>query len=289
MSSKFGLLCFAFGVARGRSGGTLSGPVLVRLLADLGLSESAARSLILRMRREGWLISTRSGRVTHYRLASIVTATEARLERQLRGVRPQWDGGFAALLYSVAERDRAFRDRLRRSAQLAGYATLRPGLLLASTDRWDDLEPVLQDAPKGSQLLRGRLELSEQDSRRVAGELWHLVPLAARYRSVMRSAVAAIQRAERGPARGRQAFAAFAAATMPLYAVSAADPDLPTQLLPADWPGTELGSTIADALRVFGPLLSDYLDQLQPDGDRADPDRLGVDTNLPSGQGAVGT
>ncbi len=258
-----GLVFFAFGVARVGPGDSLSGPVLVRLLADLGVSASATRSLLLRMRREGWLISTRTGRLAHYRLAPIVTATEGRLERQLRGERPKWNGAFAGLLYSIPERHRAFRDRLRRSAQLVGYATLRPGLLLASSDRWDDLAVVLEHPPHGSQLLRARVELSDDDSRRVARELWQLAPLAVRYRAVMHSALAAIERAERRPPSGRSAFTAFVAATLPIFEVSAADPDLPTELLPADWPSAELGAALGKALRVFGPLIGEYVEQLQ--------------------------
>ncbi|MGH3302700.1 MAG: hypothetical protein ACRDOK_13650 [Streptosporangiaceae bacterium] len=43
-------------------GEPVAGPVLLRLLADLGVSGPAARSLLLRMRREGWLTSQRVGR-----------------------------------------------------------------------------------------------------------------------------------------------------------------------------------------------------------------------------------
>ena len=41
--------------------------------------------------------------------------------------------------YEIPEDARAYRDRLRRTGQLLGYATLRPGLTTAATDRWAEL------------------------------------------------------------------------------------------------------------------------------------------------------
>ena len=143
ISPQVGLVCFAFGAAQVQPGDAIAGPVLLRLLADLGVSGPAARSLLLRMRREGWLTSERAGRQARYRLAPVLFAGQDRVERQLRGDRPAWNGSFSGVLYTVPERFRPYRDRLRRSALLLGYVTLRPGLLVATTDRYDELVALL--------------------------------------------------------------------------------------------------------------------------------------------------
>ncbi|MGI8413061.1 MAG: PaaX family transcriptional regulator C-terminal domain-containing protein [Solirubrobacteraceae bacterium] len=258
LARRIGPVCFAFGVARVGPGEQLAGPVLMRLLADLGLSSSASRSLLLRMRREGWLSSERVGREARYRLSPFIDAAQARIERRLRGDRPVWSGSFDGVLYTVPERHRAFRDRLRRSAQLLGYVTLRPGLLIATTDRCEELTSLLPPQPPGSRLLRTRLTLSPQDSRRVAGELWNLDALDARYRAVLAEAQARTARAQRHPPRDRAAFQAFAATTFPVYEIGGQDPDLPAALLPSDWPGERVGATLRRAFEVFGPLLEAY-------------------------------
>jgi DNA-binding transcriptional regulator PaaX len=53
---------------------------------------------------------------------------------------------------------------------------------------------------------------------------------------------------------------AFAEAALPLYRAGSADPDLPAELLPADWPATEPSTAIGNAFTVFVPLVTDYLD-----------------------------
>jgi len=260
------LVCFAFGAAAVPSGGQLpggqlGGRVLIRLLADLGLSEPAARSLLLRMRREGWLHSERAGREAKYRLAPAILAAQARIEAQLRGQRPEWTGSFSGVLYEVPENARAFRDRLRRTAQLLGYGTLRPGLLAATTDRWEELLSLLPAHPAASQVLRTRISLSDGDSRRVAVRMWGLDALAARYRSVLEESRVTTEQAQRH-SPGAAAFRALSAATLPIYDASAEDPDLPAGLLPPDWPGDQLGPALDRAFRAFYPLVGDYLTAL---------------------------
>jgi phenylacetic acid degradation operon negative regulatory protein len=260
---RMGLVVFAFGAASAPfggqlPGGALPGRALLRLLAELGLSPGAARSLLLRMRRDGWLQSTRAGREARYQLAPAISSAQARIERQLRGQRPPWDGSFNGILYEIPEHARSFRDRLRRTAHLLGYVTLRPGLLIAATDRWAELGTLLPGQPPGSQVLKVQLALGPEDSRAVATRLWDLEVLATRYRQVITGAQMLTARASQ-LTPGAEAFRAFAEATLPIYEVTADDPDLPAELLPAGWPDAELAQVLGHALRTFYPLISDYL------------------------------
>jgi phenylacetic acid degradation operon negative regulatory protein len=256
------LVVFAFGAASACGGlrpdGALAGRALMRLLAELGLSPGAARSLLLRMRHDGWLGSERDGREAWYRLSPAIAAAQVRVERQLRGQRPPWPGYFNAVLYEIPEQARPFRDRLRRTAQFLGYVTLRPGLLISTTDRWPELGALLPDQPAGSQLLKAEVALSAQDSRAVAARRWDLDALASRYRQVTAETQARTSRVSQLEP-GAAAFRAFAAATLPVYEVTADDPDLPAELLPADWPGDQLTAALGHSLRAFYPLISDYL------------------------------
>jgi phenylacetic acid degradation operon negative regulatory protein len=269
-----GVVLFAFGVTQTPAGASLPGPLLMRLLADLGLSGSAARAVLLRMRRDGILYSTRDGRVAHYALAPAIGAVEERLEAQLRGKRPTWNGAFHGLLYEVPETHRPFRDRLRRLARLSGYAPLRSGLLIAPTDRTVELAAVLYDTPPQAEVLTLWVELSLPDARRIAGRIWDLETLAQRYRKVLARTTNAIDGLTGAPGTGRDALGALFEALRPVYAVIGDDPDLPSELLPADWPGDQLGQVIGAVLAVLGPAVGAYLDPLR--------EELGVTRHRPT-------
>jgi phenylacetic acid degradation operon negative regulatory protein len=271
LSPQISIVCFAIGVAQVRPGAPVAGPVLLSVLADLGVSSSAARSLLLRMRREGWITSERSGRQAHYRLSPVLSAAEGRLDRHLRGRQPEWNGSFTGVLFSVPERYRSYRDRLRRTAQLLGYVTLRPGLLIATTDRYSELVALLPAQPSGSQLLALTLAFSTDDSRRMARQLWDLDGFATRCQKALATADRHTTAAQQAPIRGAEALRAFAAATLPLFEATANDPDLPAELLPEDWPAAQLGAALRRAFEVFGPSLIAYLGRL---GVTKDPDGL---------------
>ena len=258
-----GLILFALGAARVPPEPPLPGPALIALVGDLGLSEAAGRSAILRMRRGGWLVSRRTGRTVSYAPSAPTLAGHRRRENAFAELDRAGGRQFHALLVSVPERNRAFRDELRRAAHVAGYRTLRAGLLVAPTDRRPELGDLLDRAPRGASVVAGRLELAPADASQVASELWALPDLAARYRVVAAQARAATTAARVDHPAGAAAFRALAAALLPVYEAIADDPGLPGELLPPAWPAAEVGAALGGALRVLGPPVSVHIDDLR--------------------------
>ncbi len=254
---------FALGLAAiGRDEAAVPGPVLITVLSDLGLSESAARAAILRLRRYGWLSSKRDGRQTYYAPTAAIRARQQRVQELFTTASSPWDGAFHGLIYEVPERHRAYRDRLRRCARLLGYASLRGGLLIAPTDGFVEVQSLLSEPPNEAHLLPARIELAAADARRLAHRLWALDALAEDYRARIVAVRDALNSAAGDPPAGPHALLAFAAATQPIYAAISQDPLLPSELLPDDWPATELGAALRAALHTFGPAAVAYVHTL---------------------------
>jgi phenylacetic acid degradation operon negative regulatory protein len=255
---------FALGLAAvGRDEAAVPGPVLIAVLSDLGLSESAARAAILRLRRYGWLSTERRGRYTYYAPTATIRARQQRVQDHFTTPSPPWDGAFHGLIYEVPERHRAYRDRLRRCARLMGYASLRGGLLIAPNDRFLELQSLLSEPPSEAHLLPARIELASVDARRLAHRLWALEALAEEYRARVVAVRDAIEDAASDPPFGPQALRAFAAATQPVYQAIAQDPLLPNELLPDDWPRAELSAALQAAHRALGPAAVAYVHTLR--------------------------
>jgi phenylacetic acid degradation operon negative regulatory protein len=257
------LVFFALGAAQVPPEPPLPGAVLLALLADLGLSEAGARSTILRMRRGGWLVSHRQGRTVAYAPSERILAGHRRRAATFSPPGPQWSGSFHALLVSVPEAARAFRDEFRRAAHIAGYRTMRAGLLVAPSDRRDEIGDILERIPPGASVVPAWLALAADDTRAVANDLWDLAELAERYRALARHARTAAATARDGCAGGAEALHAFAAATLPIYRAVADDPGLPAALLPPGWPAPELGAALGEALGAFGPAVGAHIDGLR--------------------------
>jgi phenylacetic acid degradation operon negative regulatory protein len=238
---------------------------IVRVMRDLGMSETAARGALMRLRRAGRIEARRSGRTVYYHLTDASIKVIDEMTRRMSGDAPEWDGTFHGLLYSIPERHRAFRDSMRRFATLAGYGLLRPGLLVSPwADRWP-LERLLGQAPAGSHILKLQLQVPREEAREVAAEAWELPKLAARYRRQIAGLERRTERLQLSPPRGRTALRVFASTMQGVFGTVAVDPGLPAELLPEDWPQRGLKAAVDRLYPAIGRPAFEHLRELLPE------------------------
>lgn len=163
---------YLFGTIGARA---MPGTVAVPLLADLGMSVSAARTLLHRMRVAGSLATERVGRIAVYRLAGRYLQQYQQIA--FGALVPGWSGAFEAIIYHIPEGRRAQRDQLREQAFAAGFAAPRSGLLIGVSDpdpwaiSWLSRDDIAVD--------RVRLGCDLDTARRLADRAWRLAELAA--------------------------------------------------------------------------------------------------------------
>ncbi|MBO0870877.1 MAG: hypothetical protein J2P15_20170 [Micromonosporaceae bacterium] len=253
---------FLFGIADRGTGDSagLPGPVLVRLLGDLGLSVPAARALIARMTANGQLAATRRGRAADYRLAGPFAESYHRIRTGATGA--PWAGYFHAVLYQVPERNRAFRDLLRRTGIFAGYGLLQQGVLISPTDRSDRLEPVLAQTPRAAQVHFGELHMDHPAAIRAAYAAWDLGALDRTYRAHARRLRAALARRSGPlPPDGRTLRRLCDLLTTPLVDLLRST-GLPAELAPEDWSRPDLLKAIEQLQATYAPPAAAYVQRL---------------------------
>jgi phenylacetic acid degradation operon negative regulatory protein len=249
------LVPYLFGVAATDGRSELPGPVLVTMLGDLGLSRVAARALVARMQRDGQLAGERHGRVVHYRLVGVLAESFQWLHTGAIG--PTWLGYFHTVLYQVPERHRAFRDRLRRTAQLVGYGLLQQGVLICPADRRDLLATVLADIHADSEVYFGELHLDAEAAARAAAAAWELDALNRLFRGHLRTLRAATRRTS-PPPNGDTLRRLSDLVTTPLVDSLLAT-GLPPELAPPDWILPDLRRAIEQLYEVYLPPTVTYL------------------------------
>lgn len=250
---------FVFG---GISATALTGPVLLEMLAHLGHRESAARNILVRLQEMGQISSHRHGRLAVYRLGHAMNKYRA-----VAGADPgPWCGRFCCVIYDVPERDRQVRDRLRHTAAAAGFGTLRPGVLIAPTDRWSSIEHLFRDISPRSWIQTTTLVPTDLDEARTMTErAWDLDSLAGSYRRATH-----IAHHDRSRDPGWDLFLQWRRLYDVFLDAQLADPDLPVELLPSDWPRAEFLKAQRDVNTGIGigvvPFLRDRAAKLDPGG-----------------------
>lgn len=233
----------------------LPGTALVTLLGDAGVGTANARSLIARLRTMGGLASRAEGRTALYRLDGEMAETFHRIAAGI--ARPEWDGDFHGVLFTVPESVRGYRDKLRRVLDHSGYGQLRSGLMVHPYGAWERVQSTAGTAPHGATVYQLRLSLDLVDARAVAREAWELDRLADQMRTQaarLHSAAADV------PTSGSAAVGTMIAALRPALYLYLVDPKLPAELLPDDWPAGLLGQANGALHGAYWPVLKPYLD-----------------------------
>jgi phenylacetic acid degradation operon negative regulatory protein len=213
-------------------GGRAPVAALVRLLAELDVAAPAVRTAVSRMVRQGWLMAVRLPNGPGYELSErAVRRLDEAAARIYRTRETGWDGRWH-LLALPAVRDRSTRERLRSGLRYLGYGALDDTTWLAARPS-SELPALL--AAEGVSAERFRA-CHEDDSATMVRRVWDLDALGTAYDDWLRSARATVDALGTGPTDAA-AFAARSRLVHDWRKFLFTDPNLPDELLPADWPG----------------------------------------------------
>ena len=238
---------------------------LIRLLEPLGVNERAVRTGVFRLSRDGWLASEPVGRRSRYRLTDEGRARFARaFHRVYDAPFEPWNGEWEGVLVQPESSSPGSRRRLRDELGWAGFAAFAPGLHLRPARRDGAVARIVEslgldrsvtgfDARESPQA-----ELATLAAR--AETVYRLGSLAGDYRRFM-ARHAGVARAFAG-SREPDAAQAFALRTLLVHEyrrVRLRDPQLPREVLPADWPGGPAYTMCRDVYRMAQPLAHAHL------------------------------
>ena len=207
---------------------------------------------------------TARGRTTDYELAGLVGEAFRRAravgnpDRVAVPPSNPWTGEFHGLLFGVPEDLRSHRDRLRNAARLAGYAPLRPGLMVAAWDGWPALTDVVAGLPKTATIYPLTLRMTPDDARRAAAEAWRLPEVAANTEALITRLVAARETGS-APTPGAVVLQHYVELALPAYHFFVGIPQLPVELLPDDWPVPRLVEALAGVRDGLGAAAEAYV------------------------------
>ena len=199
---------------------------LVRLADLFGISENRARVALSRMVAAGEATSDGSGR---YRLAGHLAARQSRQSASRSGTTAPWGGRWSLAVVTTAGSTAEVRAARRRALAYARLAELREGVWM----RPDNVAVRLPDSFDADvELMTAR----PGDPLALAGRLWDLRAWSDRASRLL-GGLGSL--APEGPETLAPGFELSAAVLRHLQA----DPLLPPELLPGDWPGAALRAT----------------------------------------------
>jgi len=253
----------------------LPSAAIVALLAEFGVSDSAARAALSRLTRNGLLVTSKAGRRTFSRLSSRAAAIlddGARRIFSFGAASQPWDGMWSLVAFSIPEDNRAARDALRKQLRWRGFAPLYDGLWVSPRDHAAEVIGYLKDldittgtAFRASAVPTGAVPAGAVPAGAVpAGaapadcdipaRAWDLDGLRSRYECFMSFAGQLRDAAQAGRVPPTDALIARTRVMDEWRAFPGLDPDLPAELLPGGWPRAAARELFIGCYDLLGPL-----------------------------------
>lgn len=212
--------------------------VLVNALAAVDVEEKSARQSLARTAAEGWLISEKVGRRVRWSLTPpgrrLLTEGAERIYGFGSSER-RWDGTWLILLISVPESKRDLRHRLRTRLSWAGFGSPEAGVWITpDTAREPEAQGILKELDLAEQAISFTASygaLGSEDA--MVARAWDLTDLEARYDEFI-DEFTGLNPTEGDPVLRAQIRLVHEWRRFPFL-----DPQLPRELLPANWNGAK--------------------------------------------------
>jgi len=243
----------------------LPSAALVALLAEFGVSDSAARAALSRLTRSRLLVTSKIGRCTFVRLsehaAQVLDEGASRIFSFGRQTQP-WDGLWSLVAFSVPEDNRAARDALRRQLRWLGFAPLYDGLWVAPRDQAAEVVGQLAELGISTATAFRASTVPGIDPDGLPQRAWDLEGLHARYQAFISCAQRLRERAAAGRISPVEALVARTKVVDDWRAFPGLDPDLPGELLPESWPRATARELFLATHDLLGPLATHRVRQV---------------------------
>lgn len=240
----------------GAYGRAFEGPVpvaaLVRLLGAAGVDAPSVRSSVSRLKRRGFLLPARAADGS----AAYELSAEARQllddgDHRIYGPRAPGAGTtdeWLVAVFSVPEEERHKRHLLRSRLARLGFGTVAPGVWIAPARLWGETGHTLErlHLTPYVELFRGA-HLGFAPTAEAVARWWDLTALAKQHEEFLDLHEPALRALQTGPEpTPEEAYRGYLLALDSWRRLPYADPGLPRELLPANWPGDRAAAVFAE-------------------------------------------
>ncbi|MEV6574693.1 PaaX family transcriptional regulator C-terminal domain-containing protein [Streptomyces sp. NPDC051577] len=221
---------------------------LIRLLGAAGVDAPSVRSSVSRLKRRGFLLPARAADGS----AGYELSPEARLlledgDRRIYGS-PRLSQEWLVAVFSVPEQERHKRHLLRSRLARLGFGSVAPGVWIAPAHLHGETGRTLERLHLTAyvELFRGA-HLGFAPTPEAVARWWDLSALAKQHEEFLDLHEPVLRALQSGPdPTPERAYRGYLLALDTWRRLPYADPGLPRELLPADWPGDRAAAVFAE-------------------------------------------
>jgi phenylacetic acid degradation operon negative regulatory protein len=244
---------------------------LVKIMKEVGVGAEATRSALSRLVRRGLLARSRHGRRTSYGLTRRALNLLEEGAQRIFGFGAQdrrWGGAWSIVAFSVAEKDRARRHRIRAGLRWLSFAPLYDAMWISPHAELDAAARLLDElGVKNATLFKAEV-LARNGSRDGLIRAWNLDELRGRYESYIKRFRPVLDRLGKDAVREAEALVIRTEVMDAWRKFPKEDPDLPTEFLSADWPRREARQLFVELFNGLAPMAERHVRKIVAETER---------------------
>lgn len=232
------LLLTVLGLYVRELGGWVSVGRLIDLMGCVNVEAQAVRTLVARLKKNGFLVSEKRDGAAGYALSEYGLSVLAEGDQRIFSREEHQESDWVIAVFSVPESERERRHALRSRLSWLGFATIASGTWVAPAHAAEAAQLVLErDGLDRYVELFHADHLGFGDLRTLVGQWWDLKGIDARYGEFISAYEPLLSRWQRtpGPHERMEVFADYVRLLTSWRQLPYLDPGLPASLLPADW------------------------------------------------------
>ncbi|MCX5393798.1 PaaX family transcriptional regulator C-terminal domain-containing protein [Streptomyces sp. NBC_00094] len=213
---------------------------LIRLLGVLGVDPPSVRSSVSRLKRRGLLLPRRTADgAAGYALSEDARRLLDDGDRRIYArTEPKLSEGWVLAVFSVPEAERHKRHLLRSRLARLGFGTAAPGVWIAPARLYEETRNTLErlELSPYVDLFRGE-HLGYAATAEAVARWWDLPAIAGLHEEFLAVHEPVLHAWRSAPGGAEDAYRAYLLVLDSWRRLPYADPVLPAELLPDDWPG----------------------------------------------------
>lgn len=243
---------------------------IFRLLEPFEKSETSIRMGLSRGVQNGLFINEKKGQEVYYRLTDIAMEsfdywqkTLARFRERIETQHENWDGSWSVVMLDLPVRKKPadYIDQFTESLQQLGYGSLNKGHWISPYDFSADVTGLADKYVMNKEILIFHGKLRNKKPEAVASEVWPVQELADKYKKFALEVKKSAGKLNAALDSG-QVLTFLYLYGSDLFEIIQDDPQLPMDLLPADWQGPNAARTFGEIRRQVLPFANSFIDEI---------------------------
>lgn len=199
-----------------------------------GWSDAKFRGVLGKLEVQGWVKKEIHDREFAYILSPQGKAWINQQLERLHQKEKEWDGKYRIVVFSIPERSRTLRDRLRRALRKIGFEPYEKGIWISLYDERDKILKIIDEIGIGHHFVYFESKFLAGSQNALLKKVWHISQIRGEYKRFINEAKKLLSRQKPKD----QAFK-IKKLILDFSLILKKDPFLPREFLPSNWPRDE--------------------------------------------------